>query len=54
MSIKDFFVPRLDYSRKSKSNLHTDNPFIYSVSVLHGEENQVLAQGIVCYSLVAI
>ena len=54
MSIKDFFVPRLDYSRKSKSNLHTDNPFIYSVSVLRGEENQVLAQGIVCYSLVAI
>lgn len=40
------FVFRLDYSRRSKSNLHLDNPFIYSVSVLCGEDSKVLAQGI--------
>lgn len=37
---------RLDYSRRSKSNLHLDNPFIYSVSVLCGEDSKVLAQEI--------
>lgn len=37
---------RLDYSKKSKSHLHLDNPFTYCVSVVRGQENEVLAQGI--------
>lgn len=39
-----FLKTRLDYTKKSKSNLHLDNPFVYSVSVLCGEESNVLAQ----------
>lgn len=39
-----FLQTRLDYVKKSKSNLHMDNPFVYSVSVLCGEERKVLAQ----------
>lgn len=41
---------RLDYSKKSKSHLHLDNPFSYCVSVVRGQENEVLAQE-VSYSL---
>lgn len=41
---------RLDYSKKSKSHLHLDNPFSYCVSVIRGQENEVLAQE-VSYSL---
>lgn len=41
---------RLDYSKKSKSHLHLDNPFSYSVSVVRGQDGEVLAQE-VSYSL---
>lgn len=41
---------RLDYSKKSKSHLHLDNPFSYCVSVVRSQENEVLAQE-VSYSL---
>lgn len=36
---------RLDSKEKNKSHLHLNNPFIYSVSVVRGEESEVLSQG---------
>ena len=42
-----FFVSRLDSKEKSKSHLHLNNPFIYSVSVIRGEKSEVLSQGMI-------
>lgn len=41
---------KLDSKEKSKSHLHLNNPFIYSVSVIRGEKSEVLSQ-VVCHSL---